>query len=348
MKPQPACIPCVLHQALQVARAASDDEWSQRKVLNEVLRVLPETDWNQTPADLLEDAFAEARDTLRVHEPFAERRAHINKVFEHYATAFRGRLDAADDRLALAATAAAAANLVDELVFARFSRQEDPKAIFEACLEAGFAAGSVDQLREALADAKSVLYLLDNAGEVFFDALLIEELERMDLKVRVVVRGGSLLHDATVEDALAAGLGKPVPTESEEAAALAPAAPNPEDSSDDPTAAADPNQANPEAEADCGQPDQPEPETLVAELIELKPGQLGVSRVAKSTSLGAALEASDVVIAKGSAFYETFVAEDQEVIYLLRAKCVPVAQSLGVTPGSLVLHRVPRQKTAEA
>ena len=48
------------------------------------------------------------------------------------------------------------------------------------------------------------------------------------------------------------------------------------------------------------------------------------------------------MIAKGSANYETFTAKQAKVstvVYLLRAKCDPVAQSLGVPVGALVLLR---------
>src|SRR5690606_7283721 len=122
---------------------------------------------------------------------------------------FRDRLAAleiAEDRFALAVTAATAANLVDEQIFARFSKK-DPEEAFEEALKAGFALGDPAQLREALQGAQSVLYLLDNAGEAHFDRLLIKQIEALGKGVRVGVRGGGLLHDATLEDALTAGLG---------------------------------------------------------------------------------------------------------------------------------------------
>ena len=66
------------------------------------------------------------------------------------------------------------------------------------------ALDNVGALREAMTRSHQVLYLADNAGETVFDRLLIE---RLNVPVIYAVKGGPILNDATVEDALAAGIG---------------------------------------------------------------------------------------------------------------------------------------------
>ena len=80
------------------------------------------------------------------------------------------------------------------------------------------------------------------------------------------------------------------------------------------------------------------------ELVELAKGTLGVPAVGAVPELKAVLDEVDLVIAKGSANYETFQFTDLDVYYLLRAKCHPVAQSLGVQLGGLVLLREQRRE----
>jgi uncharacterized protein with ATP-grasp and redox domains len=46
---------------------------------------------------------------------------------------------------------------------------------------------------------------------------------------------------------------------------------------------------------------------------------------------------SDLVIAKGMGHFETLYGTDKKIAFLLKAKCIPVAQSLGVSVGSHVL-----------
>jgi len=56
--------------------------------------------------------------------------------------------------------------------------------------------------------SNTVLYLTDNAGEIVFDVLLVEQLKNMGLNVVVAVKGGPILNDATLEDAEASGISK--------------------------------------------------------------------------------------------------------------------------------------------
>jgi uncharacterized protein with ATP-grasp and redox domains len=56
--------------------------------------------------------------------------------------------------------------------------------------------------------ANTVLYLADNAGEIVFDTLLVEQLKNMGVKVIVAVKGGPIINDATLEDAEASKMTK--------------------------------------------------------------------------------------------------------------------------------------------
>jgi uncharacterized protein with ATP-grasp and redox domains len=66
----------------------------------------------------------------------------------------------------------------------------------------------VDRAYELAKKAKAVLYLADNAGEIVFDTLLVEQLKNMGLKVTYVVKGGPVINDATMEDVEPSGMNK--------------------------------------------------------------------------------------------------------------------------------------------
>ena len=66
----------------------------------------------------------------------------------------------------------------------------------------------VDAAYELAKKAKAVLYLADNAGEIVFDTLLVEQLKNMGLKVTYVVKGGPVINDATLEDVAPSGMDK--------------------------------------------------------------------------------------------------------------------------------------------
>jgi uncharacterized protein with ATP-grasp and redox domains len=66
----------------------------------------------------------------------------------------------------------------------------------------------VDKSYELAKKAKSVLCLADNAGEIVFDTLLVEQLKNMGLTVTYVVKGGPVINDATLEDVEFSGMDK--------------------------------------------------------------------------------------------------------------------------------------------
>jgi len=64
-------------------------------------------------------------------------------------------------------------------------------------------------LNDELENAKKVLYIADNAGEIFFDKVFIEEiLANFNVEIYFSIRGGPIINDATLEDAIIAGLDK--------------------------------------------------------------------------------------------------------------------------------------------
>jgi len=64
-----------------------------------------------------------------------------------------------------------------------------------------------NQFKESLNKVNNIIYLADNAGEVVFDRLLIEELvEELGEQVIYVVRGKPIINDALIEDALFCGI----------------------------------------------------------------------------------------------------------------------------------------------
>jgi uncharacterized protein with ATP-grasp and redox domains len=65
-----------------------------------------------------------------------------------------------------------------------------------------------NKIYELAKKANTILYLTDNAGEIVFDTLLVEQLKNTGLTVIVGVKGGAIINDATLEDAEVSGMSK--------------------------------------------------------------------------------------------------------------------------------------------
>jgi uncharacterized protein with ATP-grasp and redox domains len=88
----------------------------------------------------------------------------------------------------------------------KFSFKTLTKNLREAAKD--LVVGDVDRAYELAKKARSVLFLADNAGEIVFDTLLVEQLKNMGLKVTYVVKGGPVINDATLEDVDFSGMNK--------------------------------------------------------------------------------------------------------------------------------------------
>ncbi len=69
----------------------------------------------------------------------------------------------------------------------------------ERVMNASFAINDADLLKSRIAEAGTILYLGDNAGEIVFDKLFIETI--MHNKVFYAVKGAPIINDATMNDA---------------------------------------------------------------------------------------------------------------------------------------------------
>lgn len=67
---------------------------------------------------------------------------------------------------------------------------------------------NIGEAYELAKKANSVLFLADNAGEIVFDTLLVEQLKNMGLRVTFVVKGGPVLNDALLADVDSSGIGQ--------------------------------------------------------------------------------------------------------------------------------------------
>lgn len=72
---------------------------------------------------------------------------------------------------------------------------------------------TLQKFREELSSAKQLVFCTDNCGEIVLDKVLIKTLKKLypALQVTVIVRGGAVINDATIEDAGQVGLCDLVP-----------------------------------------------------------------------------------------------------------------------------------------
>jgi uncharacterized protein with ATP-grasp and redox domains len=193
------CYPCLLRQALDAARLAGADEQQQKVVLVRVLDVLKQAESWSTPPEIGDRVHRIVRQEVGDEDPYrVVKQASTRQALDLYPR-LKALLAEAEDRLDMGVRLSIAGNIIDLGPAREYELWNTVKRV----LAQPFAIDDREAFRAAIARARQVLYLADNAGETVFDRLLIEAL---DLPVMYAVKGGPVLNDATRQDALAAGV----------------------------------------------------------------------------------------------------------------------------------------------
>jgi len=204
MKTYLECIPCIVKFSFAAIRMVTNDTRVQEKIIRKVLATLSQTDYQLSPPELTQTVF----DQIQLHfgkvDPYHDAKQRFNRFCLQLLPELRTRVQQAEDRFVAALRMAIAGNIIDMASYADIA-ENDVHQTIEECLQATlYEAQDIQQLREAIGPAKSILILGDNAGEIVFDQLLIEQLPRD--RVTYAVKGAPILNDATMDDAVETGL----------------------------------------------------------------------------------------------------------------------------------------------
>lgn len=204
MKMSLDCIPCFVRQALDAARMASDDQDVHAKILNEVLHWACNIDLQQPSPLIGQRIHRRLRQVVGIDDPYRPAKDHQNQMALKMLPELQEKIRTAADPFDMAVKLAIAGNVIDLGVPGVIDESKITEGIRDCLSEP--LSGNSEELKKAAANARKILYLADNAGEIAFDRLLVEQLGPS--RVIVVVRGGPAINDATMPDAHAVGMHK--------------------------------------------------------------------------------------------------------------------------------------------
>ncbi len=204
MKASLDCIPCFLRQSLEAARFVSDDHAFHEHILRHVLKAAAEIDLMQSPAAVGQWIHRQVREITGQKDPYRNAKERFNQVALNLLPEFSAKVEASTDPIEAAIRLAIAGNTIDMGPENMLAPEGVRNTLLRAFSEPLY--GDLDGLRRAIGTAKSILYLADNAGEIVFDRVLIERLPVG--RTTLVVRGHSVINDATMADVEAANLNR--------------------------------------------------------------------------------------------------------------------------------------------
>jgi len=290
MKLAPGCYECLRRLIQQAAELATDDVSLKQRAIGEAMRVLDdEFSFSQISLVIATKIHRIVREVTHNPDPYRTiKQREMTLARELYpelslraeaATQRCGRQrnNLCEDELRRCLQLAAAANALDFFKDLGPIRDDIRKPV-------SFVLDDSQQLEAKLKDASKVLYLADNAGELYFDLPLVKWM-RQFAQVSYVVKPSPVQNDLTLEDVGRSGL---------------------------------------------------EPE--FGRVTSTGVASPGIVSSLASAQFKREFESADFIFAKGMGHYEALseLSSEGRFFYCLKAKCQPVADSLGVPIDSYV------------
>jgi len=274
MKASKYCYECLRKLACQAAELATNDEQSKIRATDESLKILGDNFSLDSVSIVVATKIHDAVKKITGNpDPYREMKDKEIAVAGELSKQIKVEHDSFRNCLKFAALG----NTID------FFRpldviKEDMKG------QVNFVIDDSERFEARLKHARRVLYLADNAGEVFFDLPLLTWMRRW-ASVAYVVKAAPVQDDITLEDIRRADL-----------------------------------------EAELG------------EIMNTGTATPGIDFSLASAEFKREFNSADLIFAKGMGYYESLseLPAEGRVFHCLRAKCQPVADSLGVPINSYV------------
>ena len=205
------CYPCILDDLAGAIELLRIDPETAPAIMHKTTEFLArEGRKRKPPSYYITAAHRIFKKETNIAEPFEELRKRTNEIGLEIAARVKKEISKLKDadRFRKLALWCVAANHLDFRT-AGTGYAFDPSGIYNMLkkeVRRGLAVDMVNEFRQAATQAKKILYIHDNVGEIAIDALLIEELRHMGAIVTSALRGGPITSDATKKDGRAVGL----------------------------------------------------------------------------------------------------------------------------------------------
>lgn len=207
----PECIPCIINKQIgcypKEVSKSSAIEYMQR-----VLKVIADAPKTISAPEIIHEIYAIQKEMFGYTRDYSDIKRHFNKLMSDLEPEIRSAINHASDTLKAAIQYAMMGNYIDFAAMENVNEQKLRKFL-DAAQDNPLNTTAFENLKKDLSEAKALVYLTDNCGEIVLDKVLISVIKKQypGLDITVIVRGAPAINDATMEDAIQIGLTDVVP-----------------------------------------------------------------------------------------------------------------------------------------
>lgn len=196
------CFMCDRNQIRKISAFLELDERTEKQLLELANEYLENCDRTKTNPEVMAEIWKQTTGVLENNNPYKDIKVRYNQLMISMEKDIEEIIDSSEQPLQTALKLAVLANIIDFSARHEFDEQLVKDKLMQAD-RTRLALDDSDKLFDALAHARSLLYLGDNCGEIVVDKMFIRKIRQRypELKVTYGVRGQAIVNDVTMEDA---------------------------------------------------------------------------------------------------------------------------------------------------
>ena len=203
----PDCIPCHFNQLSRIIKTLNITDEESFVLYKNVAEAFSKMENDITPVEMADILYTVVEEQMGVTDVFREEKRQANQIAMKIVRDIEKEPSSVHWPLKTYAKLAALGNQIDlgahEVNLERFEQE-----LLDKAKALTFALDAFESFEHKLKNAKTVLFILDNAGEVVFDRLFMKKIKEThpNVDLYAAVRGRTILNDVTVTDAEYVGL----------------------------------------------------------------------------------------------------------------------------------------------
>ena len=212
MKTSLECVPCFFKQAIEAGKIAKASIDIQKKIINKVCGKLSEFPFDLPPSYMGRNIYNIVSEETKNKDPFYDIKLKSNKLALKFYSKLKQKVKDAEDGLFVAVELAVIGNIIDLGIKNSIEVEKELESFLngecEINLKINKARFDYREFEEGLKKANLIVYIGDNAGEIVFDRILLEQIKYVwpNKEIVYIVRENPIINDALIEDAYFCGI----------------------------------------------------------------------------------------------------------------------------------------------
>lgn len=205
MKMHDKCLPCIINQVIKTSDIVGITE--KEDLLRKVFVYLSKMSFDQRTPETIGDIFEMIKEYSGNPDPYKSTRDYYNSLFLKIIPRCEDDMNQSENPFQTAVKYAIIGNIIDFNPIHN-TMLEDIEKQFDNVNQLELSIDDTQKLEGDIQNAKQVLYLGDNCGEICLDKILLKKMKELnpDIEIKFAVRGKPVVNDSIAEDAYFVGI----------------------------------------------------------------------------------------------------------------------------------------------